>query len=156
MRCCCTWKRTISATDITAVVHARSHITVALSILEIEIAPCYLPDVVLGLGVIPTSDYATPSSAEGAQVISELIKRADALVLRRHGSVTVGRSPLEAYLRLEKLEQVAQITKIVHEMGGGKKLPAEEMEKLIAWRVSQGIMYEGQEADIRRVAGMGG
>jgi L-fuculose-phosphate aldolase len=140
--------------DITAVVHAHPTYAVALSILNIDIAPCYLPDVVLGLGVIPTSDYATPSSAEGAAVITELIKRCDALVLRRHGSVTVGRSPLEAYLRLEKLEQVAQITKIVHELGGGQKLPPEEMEKLIAWRVGQGIMYEGQEDDVRRVGGI--
>ncbi len=140
--------------EIRAVVHAHPTTAVALSILGIDIAPCYLPDVVLGLGVIPTSAYATPSSAEGAQVISELIKRCDALVLRRHGSVTLGSSPLEAYLRLEKLEQVAQISKIVHELGGGQKLPPEEIEKLIAWRVGQGIMYPGQEEDVRAAAGM--
>jgi L-fuculose-phosphate aldolase len=110
--------------------------------------------VVLGLGVIPTTEYATPSSAEGAQVISELIKRCDALVLRRHGSVTVGSSPLEAYLRLEKLEQVAEITKTVYQLGGAAKLPPAEMERLIAWRVQQGIMHPGQEADIRALAEM--
>lgn len=142
--------------EIQAVVHAHPTTAVALSILGIDIAPCYLPDVVLGLGVIPTTDYATPSSAEGAAVISDLIKRCDALVLRRHGSVTVGSSPLEAYLRLEKLESVAQITKIVHQLGGAPKLPAEEMEKLIAWRVGQEIMYPGQEDDIRALAGMNG
>jgi L-fuculose-phosphate aldolase len=140
--------------EIGAVVHAHPTTAVALSILGIDIAPCYLPDVVLGLGVIPISDYATPSSAEGAAVISDLITRCDALVLRRHGSVTVGGSPLEAYLRLEKLEQVAQITRIVHQLGGAQKLPAEEMEKLIAWRVGQGIMYPGQEEDVRTMAGM--
>lgn len=140
--------------EIRAVVHAHPTNAVALSILGIEIAPCYLPDVVLGLGVIPTTEYATPSSAEGAQVIRELIARCDALVLRRHGSVTVGGSPLEAYLRLEKLEQVAEITKIVYQLGGAAKLPPAEMEKLIAWRVQQEIMYAGQEADIRALAEM--
>jgi L-fuculose-phosphate aldolase len=140
--------------EIRAVVHAHPTNAVALSILGIEIAPCYLPDVVLGLGVIPTTEYATPSSAEGAQVISELIKRCDALVLRRHGSVTVGSSPLEAYLRLEKLEQVAEITKTVYQLGGAAKLPPAEMERLIAWRVQQGIMHPGQEADIRALAEM--
>jgi L-fuculose-phosphate aldolase len=139
---------------IAAVVHAHPATAVALSILGLDIAPCYLPDVVLGLGVIPTSDYATPSSAEGAQVISELIKRCDALVLRRHGSVTVGNSVLEAYLRLEKLEQVAEITKTVYQLGGGQALPAEEMEKLIGWRLQQEIMHPGQEEDVRAAAKM--
>lgn len=140
--------------EIRAVVHAHPPTAVALSILGIEIAPCFLPDVVLGLGLIPTTEYATPSSAEGAQVITELIKRCDALVLRRHGSVTVGSSPLEAYLRLEKLEQVAEITKTVYQLGGAPKLPPAEMEKLIAWRVQQGIMHAGQEEDIRAFAEM--
>ncbi len=139
---------------IGAVVHAHPPTAVALSILGAEIAPCYLPDVVLGLGIVPTSDYATPSSAEGAQVISELIKRCDALVLRRHGSVTVGLTPLEAYLRLEKLEQVAQITKTVMQLGGGALLPAVEMERLIAWRVGQDVLHPGQEADLRAAAKM--
>lgn len=140
--------------NIGAVVHAHPPTAVALSILGVEVAPCYLPDVVLGLGVVPTSEYATPSSAEGAQVISELITRCDALVLRRHGSVTVGLTPLEAYLRLEKLEQVAQITKTVQQLGGGEVLPAAEMERLIAWRVEQGVIHPGQEADLRAGAGM--
>jgi L-fuculose-phosphate aldolase len=140
--------------EIRAVVHAHPPTAVALSILGIEIAPCFLPDVVLGLGLIPTTEYATPSSAEGAQVISEMIKRCDALVLRRHGSVTVGSSPLEAYLRLEKLEQVAEITKTVYQLGGAPKLPPTEMEKLIAWRVQQNIMHPGQEEEIRAFAGI--
>lgn len=135
--------------DVQAVVHAHPATAIALSILGIEVAPCYLPDVAIGLGVIPTSAYATPSSAEGAQVISELVQRCDALVLRRHGSVTVGRSVLEAYLRLEKLEQVAQITKIVHDLGGGQPLPLAEIEKFIAWRKEQGILHPGQDEDLR-------
>jgi len=102
----------------------------------------------------PTSDYATPASREGAEVIRDLIKRYDAIVLQRHGSVTVGGSVLEAYLRLEKLEQAAQITKTGHELRRPDPLPQGEVDKLVAWREQQGLLRPGQYEDICVVCGV--
>ena len=96
--------------DIGAVVHAHPPIAIALSIAGISLARCLLPEVIMGMGLIPTTDYATPASAEGAVVIRDLIQRYDALILQRHGSVTVAGTPFEAYLKLEKLEAAANIT----------------------------------------------
>ena len=59
--------------DIEAVVHAHPPTAVALSIAGISLARCLLPEVVLAFCMIPTADYATPSSADGAEVIRELI-----------------------------------------------------------------------------------
>ncbi len=53
--------------DVQAVVHAHPSIAIALSIAGYDVAPCLLPEVILGFGRIPTTDYATPASAEGAQ-----------------------------------------------------------------------------------------
>lgn len=140
--------------DISAVVHAHPPTAVALSIMDISLAHCLVPDAVVGLGMIPTTDYATPSSREGAEVIREFIRRWDALVLRRHGSVTVGASPLEAYWRLEKLEQVAQMTKIAYELGDPQPLPEEDIAKLVAWRRAQGLIRPGQEKDLCSICGI--
>lgn len=140
--------------DIGAVVHAHPPITIGLSIAGISLAHCLIPDVVLGLGLIPTTEYATPASAEGAQVIRELIQRYDALVLQRHGTVTVGADPLEAYLKLEKVEQVAQITKTVAELKGLSPLPPEEAAKLVEWRAQQGLLRPGQAEDLCVVCGV--
>ncbi|RME65250.1 MAG: class II aldolase/adducin family protein [Caldilineae bacterium] len=140
--------------DISAVVHAHPPTAVALSIVGISLAHCLVPDAVVGLGMIPMTAYATPSSREGAEVIRELIRRWDALVLQRHGSVTVGNSPLEAYWRLEKLEQVAQMTKMAYELGDPQPLPAEEIAKLVAWRRAQGLIRPGQEQDRCSICGV--
>ena len=140
--------------DVDAVVHAHPPTAIALSIAGISLAHCLIPDVVLGLGLIPTSNYATPASQEGAEVIRELIKRYDAIILQRHGSVTVGESVLEAYMRLEKLEQAAQITKTVYELRHPEPLPPEEVDKLIAWREAQGLLRPGQFDDICVVCGV--
>ena len=71
--------------------------------------------------MIPTTEYAMPASAEGATVIREPIRRYDALILQRHGSVTVGKDVWEAYLNLEKLENVAEITFKLLQLG--RELP---------------------------------
>jgi L-fuculose-phosphate aldolase len=140
--------------DVQAVVHAHPPTAVALSIAGISLARCLLPEVVLALCLIPTTDYATPSSAEGAAVIRDLIARYDAVVLRRHGSLTVGTSPVDAYLKLEKLEATAVITKTLVELGQDHPLPPEEVDKLVAWRQAQGLMKPGQTEDLCRECGV--
>ncbi len=140
--------------DIRAVVHAHPPIAIALSIAGISLARCLLPEVVMTLGLIPTTEYATPSSPEGARVIAGLIEKYDALILRRHGSVTVGRDALDAYLKLEKLEHTALITKTLVELGREEPFPKEEIEKLVAWRAEKGLMRPGQAEDLCAACGV--
>jgi L-fuculose-phosphate aldolase len=138
--------------DVKGVVHAHPPMAIALSTAGISLAHTMIPDVVLGLGLIPTVVYATPASVEGADSIREVVRSADAMVLPRHGSVTVGGSPLEAYYKLEKLEQTALITGQIHALGGAASLDGQEIEKLIGWRNVQGVMHPGQEEMIRRAS----
>ena len=91
--------------DIGAVVHAHPVNAITLSIAGISLARCLIPEVIVNLGMIPTTEYAMPASAEGATVIRDLIQRYDALILQRHGSVTVGKDLWEAYLNLEKRDK---------------------------------------------------
>ncbi len=140
--------------DIRAVVHAHPPVAIALSIAGISLARCLLPEVIMTLGLIPTTPYATPSSPEGAQVIAGLIEKYDALILKRHGSVTVGRDVIDAYLKLEKLEHTAIITKTLVELGREEPFPKEEIAKLVAWRAEKGLMRPGQAEDICAACGV--
>lgn len=140
--------------DIRAVVHAHPPIAVALSIAGISLARCLLPEVIMSLGLIPTTEYATPSSPEGPQVVAGLIEKYDALILKRHGSLTVGKDALDAYLKLEKLEHTALITKTLVELGREEPFPREEVEKLVAWRAEKGLMRSGQAEDICQACGV--
>lgn len=133
--------------DIGAVVHAHPPITTAFTIAGIGLAQCVLPEVLLTLGSIPTTRYATPTSTQGPEVIRDLIGKYDALVLDRHGSLTVGRTAFDAYLKLEKVEHVAQVTLAARQLGNVQVLPPDEVRRLTAIRRrSLGLPaeYEGE------------
>lgn len=140
--------------DVHAVVHAHPPITVALSIAGISLARCLLPEVVLAFGLIPTTEYATPSSARGAEVIRQYVDRYDALVLQRHGTLTIGESALDAYLKVEKVEATAEITRTLLTLGKIPPLPPEEVARLVAWRVAQGLVKPGQAEDLCQACGL--
>lgn len=110
--------------DIRAVVHAHPPLSVALSIAGIPMSLDMLPEVILMLGRIPTAPYSLPSSEENATAIRTLIRDHDALILERHGSLTVGNSPMQAFMRLEAVEQNARILFMLAQLGGGDPLAA--------------------------------
>jgi L-fuculose-phosphate aldolase len=136
--------------DIRAVVHPHPPTSVALSIAGVSLARCLLPEVIVTLGMIPTTEYATPASAEGAEVIRDLITRYDALILQRHGSVTVGKTPFDAYLKLEKVEHTAEITFKLLQIGHEQPFPPGAVEKLITEREQKGFMHPGQLEEIEK------
>ena len=133
--------------DINAVIHAHPPICVALSIAGISLAKCLLPEVVVTLGLIPTAEYATPSSIEGPQAIRDLIANHDALIIQRHGTLTVGKDPLDAYLKLEKVEHLAHVTLVLRQLGRETPLPPTEVAKLLRMRREKGLAREGEEED---------
>jgi L-fuculose-phosphate aldolase len=120
--------------DVRAVLHAHPPLTIAFTIAGVSLAQCVLPEVVVNLGSIPTTAYATPSTAEGAEVIRELIHDHDALILDRHGTVTVGATLFDAYMKLEKVEHLAQVTLAARQLGRVGLLPPDQVRKLIEMR----------------------
>jgi len=120
--------------DVEAVVHAHPPLAIAFTIAGISLTQCVLPEVVVNLGCVPTTGYATPSSPEGPQAIRELIRNHDALIIDRHGSVTVGKTLFDAYMKLEKVEHLAHVTLAARQLGRVSELPQEEVRKLVASR----------------------
>jgi L-fuculose-phosphate aldolase len=140
--------------DIGAVVHAHPPITIALSIAGIPLADCLIPEVIVMLGMIPTSQYATPSSDENVRAIRDLIQNHDALVLQRHGSLTVGQDLMEAFMRLEIVEQNARISFMLAQLGAHQPLPAEEVRKLLRMRREMGLSRPGESDEFCEVCGV--
>lgn len=125
--------------DIGAVVHAHPPITIALSLAGIPLGDCLIPEAIVLLGMIPTTAYATPSSDENMYAIRNLIPYHDAIVLQRHGSLTVGDSPMQAFMRLETVEQTARIGFMLAQLGVTNPLPPHEVEKLLVMREQMGL-----------------
>jgi len=120
--------------DVRAVLHAHPPLAIAFTIAGISLAQCVLPEVVVNLGSIPTTAYATPATAQGGEVIRDLIRDHDALILDRHGTVTVGPTLFDAYMKLEKIEHLAHVTLAARQLGRVGLLPQEEVRKLVEIR----------------------
>lgn len=132
--------------DVGAVVHAHPPITVTLSIAGIAVDTPLLPEVIVLLGLIPTAPYALSSSEEGATAIRDLIGRHDAIILQRHGTLTVGETLTQAFMRLETLEQNARIHHLLAQMGASNPLPPHEVGRLLEMRRRMGLERAGEAA----------
>jgi L-fuculose-phosphate aldolase len=140
--------------DVGGVVHAHPPVTVALSIAGVSLADCMLPEVIVTLGLVPTTKYATPASEENVRAIRNLIANHDGMILQRHGALTAGRDPWEAFMRLESIEQLAKITLVLQQLGQGSPLPPDQVEKLLAQRAKMGLTRPGEAEEFCEVCGV--
>jgi L-fuculose-phosphate aldolase len=116
--------------DVNAVVHAHPPLATAFSIAGVSLARCVIPEVIVTLGGIPTAEYATPGTPEVPVSIQQAVREYDAMILAHHGSLTVGDTLWEAYLRLEKVEHTAEITLAAQQLGQVHTLSPQAVEKL--------------------------
>ena len=118
-----------------AVIHAHPIFATTLTVAGLNFPVDMLPEVILTLGDdVPTTAYATPASHEDAEVIRPLIKDYNAILLRQHGSLTVGKDLDEALIHLERVEHVAEIFWRAQMLGTVKRLPDEARARLFAIR----------------------
>jgi L-fuculose-phosphate aldolase len=116
--------------DVFAVIHAHPIFATALTVSDIKFPADILPEVMLTLRDVPVTAYATPSSHEDAEVIRAWIRDHDAILLRQHGSLTVGKNLNDALIHLERLEHVAEVFWRATMLGKVNRIPPDELEKL--------------------------
>ena len=122
--------------DVRAVLHAHPVFATVLSVSDSPFPVDVLPEVLLTIGEVPTTRYATPSSHDDAEAIRELIQNHNALLLRQHGSLTVGKNLDVALTSLERIEHVAQVYWRARLLGKVNRIPADDVEKLLEVRKS--------------------
>jgi L-fuculose-phosphate aldolase len=124
--------------DRNAVVHAHPICATALTLAGIDTRIPLLPELVMSLVALPAAPYATPGSIEGAGVIRGLIRDFDAILLDRHGALTVGKDLNDAYMKMEHTEHAAQTLYRAYGLGTPCTLPKEAVMKLMAATVAPG------------------
>jgi L-fuculose-phosphate aldolase len=126
--------------DIRAVVHAHPPHAVALTLADIDLQMPIIPEVVVTIGGIPTAPYATPGTHELGDSIRDLLRCSDTVMMRSHGSITVGDNLMDAFKKLDMLEHTARILYLTHTLRGGlDPLPPEAVEKLLHTRKILGV-----------------
>ena len=120
--------------DVCAVLHAHPVFATTLTVSDSPFPVDVLPEILLTLGEVPTTHYATPSSHDDADAIRELIQKHDALLLRQHGSLTVGKDLDAALTALERIEHVAEVFWRAQMLGKVNRIPEGDVEKLLKVR----------------------
>lgn len=118
--------------DVRAIIHVHSPYATAFAMLGQGMEEMLFPEVIVTLGKIPLVPYRTPSTQAFADIVAEYAKGADALLLERHGVVTVGSDLWDAYYKLERVEHVFKIAAIARRLGVIEPLSAKELAELIA------------------------
>ncbi|HPF38185.1 MAG TPA: class II aldolase/adducin family protein [Phycisphaerae bacterium] len=116
--------------DVSAIVHAHPPHVVAMTIADLPMPDDVLPEIIIAFGRAPLAPYATPGTKDGASVVSELVQQHDAIILDRHGALTLGSSIHAALMKLEQLEHAARILTIATQLGNLRRLPADEIHRL--------------------------
>lgn len=134
--------------DVQAVIHAHPPMGIACTLAGISLDRCVLPEIIYHLGSIPTAPYATPGTPEGAESVRELVRHHDALLLDRHGSLTLGANIFQALMRLEWIEQAAQVTLAASAVRPIPDLPRPAVDRLQSIR-EQSLAAVGREESAR-------
>jgi L-fuculose-phosphate aldolase len=111
--------------DVRAVIHTHLVYANALAITLGKIRMDVIPEAAASFGEVPITDFALPSSPQNADAIRNLIVNHDVLLIRNHGSLTVGKNLDEALIKLERLEHVSKTLTYAHLLGNIHVLPPE-------------------------------
>lgn len=116
--------------DVRAVVHAHPPFSTARAICRRPLTERYLAEMILGLGEVPVTEFAMPSTAEVPDSVRPFVRTHSAVLLANHGSLAWGSDLLSAFDRLEVMEQTAKVCFLVERMGGGTEISQERAETL--------------------------
>ncbi len=126
--------------DMRAVLHCHPPHAVALTIAGVDLSTPPIPEIVVTIGGIPTAPFATPGTPELPESIRAIVRCSDTLVMKNHGSVTLGTNLLDAFKKLDMLEHTARILWLAMALKGPiEPLPPEAVTKLLATRAQLGI-----------------
>jgi L-fuculose-phosphate aldolase len=118
--------------ECVAVVHAHPPHAVALTLSGDDLLPC-MPEAITALGDVPTARYATPGTALVAEAVRPHLKRADCVLMERHGALAMGfghRALFDACDKMEMLEGVARVQLLASLRRPPTALPPEERRAL--------------------------
>ena len=92
-------------------------------------------------GVIPVAPYGRPGTPALSESVIEPIKRADAILMEKHGAIGVDKDPYEAVLKSAYLEEMAQIYYHALVINGGKEPESFAPEELQRWAYPSQIKF---------------
>lgn len=116
--------------DIHAVVHSHPPIATAFACSGRGLDEHLCQESIMTLGAVPLASYATTGTDEVASSLAPFIPAHEAILMENHGAVTYGSNLLEAFLRTETLEHLAEVALACHQIGSPRPLGAAQIAQL--------------------------
>lgn len=116
--------------DVDAVVHAHPATATAFACSGRGLEEMLCQEAVMSLGSVPLARYATTGTAEVAESMVPYFAKHDAILLANHGAVTYGTTLLDAFMKMETMEHVAQVALIAHQLGTARPLLPAQIAQL--------------------------
>ena len=119
--------------DIRVVLHAHPPTATGFAVAGQPLPHPFMAEPVVSLGpTLPFVPWFRPGDPAGDLAVGRALADADAVLLERHGVLTVGGSFEQALLRMELVEHLARIALVAQQLGGVRPLPAEDVAALAA------------------------
>ena len=127
--------------DVSAVCHAHPAIATGFAAAGRALDKAMLPEIVVLLGSVPLAEYATPGTPGLSESLARFMPHYDAILMANHGVVTAGTDLLNAFGRMETVEQFAKTTLVTELLGQQTLLSDREVEKLLEARARCGVTF---------------
>ena len=114
--------------DAGAVIHTHSPYATIAAVAGLEIPPLVDEVVYKVGGSIPVADYAFPSTEDLASNAVACLDEGNAVLLRNHGLVGLGRNPWEAFDLCQLVERLAHTFIYATLLGKPNPIPTEYVE----------------------------
>jgi L-fuculose-phosphate aldolase len=115
---------------VSAIIHAHPVTATAFTAASTPIRMDILAEPYALVGQPVTSPYALTGTLELAEVVAQAAVQANCVLMRNHGLLTLGKTLLEAYDRLELIEVAAQTTLLARQLDGVQPLTREQLDDL--------------------------
>jgi len=116
--------------EIGAIIHAHPTTVCAFAAAEEPIYLGLLCETYALVDEPVTAPYALSGTEELASLVSDSAARSSSIVLRNHAVLTTGADLLQAFSRLELLEEAARVTLLTRRLDGVRRLTPDERSEL--------------------------
>jgi L-fuculose-phosphate aldolase len=116
--------------DVKAIVHAHPAFATTFTAMKSSINTALTAEACAILGEPLFVPYALMGSVKLAEIVAKSIEKSDILLLENHGILAAGTGLLQAFDKIEVLENAARMTVITQVMGNEKSLSQRRIEEI--------------------------
>ncbi|MFT8708329.1 MAG: class II aldolase/adducin family protein [Sporolactobacillus sp.] len=129
--------------DISAVAHTHSMYATSFAILNKTIPAIVYELQALGAkrGYVPVAPYGRPGTYALANHVAEALRDSDVALMEKHGTIAVGKSIYDAFLKASYLEELAQMYYNVLTVNGGKEPDALPASEIVQWAYPKEVIF---------------